>query len=420
MPNATYPRIAEAELRQLLTVMGAAVVEGPRGVGKTTLGTSVTASQVRLDSSPGLLESGRLDASMLLPGATPRLLDEWQLIPALWNAVRHAVDDRRLPGQFVLTGSAAPADDVTRHSGAGRIGRVRLRPLSSVEAGWSSGMVALSTLLSGNAPPSSLGTSRGYRETLTHLCIGGWPAVRATDSHEDARRYYRRYLGEIARTDVPTVRGGSAATPQRLTRLIQTLARHTATRVATTTLATDVGERGAAVARDTITTDLEALARVFVTEDIPAWSPALTGRARLRGASVRHFADPALAAAALGATPETLLRDPSLAGHLFESLVARDLRVYAQANDAVVYGYRDNADLEVDFVVEGPTGEWVGVEVKLARADADHASRVLHRLSAKVGAGSPPAALCVIHPGGGPAFRRKDGVTVIPLDMFGP
>ncbi len=420
MPNTSYPRIAETELRQLLTVMGAVVVEGPRGIGKTTLGSIVTHSQVRLDGEPGLLESARLDPSLLLPGPTPRLLDEWQLVPALWNVLRHAVDDRRQPGQFVLTGSAAPADDVTRHSGAGRIGRVRLRPLSSVEVGWSSGVVSLRALLDGNNPTPVLGSGRGYQDTLVHLCLGGWPAARITASEIDSRRYYRRYLGEIVRTDVPTVRGGSSATPQRLTRLVQALARHTATRVATTTLATDVGERGAAVARDTITADLSALARVFVTDDIPAWAPALTAQARLRGSSVRHFADPALAIAALGATPDSLLREPSLAGHLFESLVARDLRVYAQANEAAVYSYRDNADLEVDFVVEGPTGSWAAFEVKLARTDGDEASRTLRRLAAKVGPRNPPAALGIIHPGGGATTRRPDGVRVIPLDLLGP
>jgi uncharacterized protein len=201
---------------------------------------------------------------------------------------------------------------------------------------------------------------------------------------------------------------------------LRALARTTATRTAASTLAADVGGAAGPIHGETIREDLAALARVFVSDDVAAWAPALTARARLRGSPVRHFADPALAAASLRATPEILLRDPTLAGRLFESLVVRDVRVYADANEAQVYAYRDNTDLEVDIIVELPGAAWAAFEVKLSATESDAGARVLHRLAAKVSTADagPPAALGVIVPTG-PSYRRPDGVWVLAVDAVG-
>lgn len=415
-----YPRIADARIRTALAASGAVVVEGPRAIGKTTIGLQFAVSGVRLDSDPAVRAAALVDPATALEGATPRLLDEWQLVPELWNAVRVAVDERQRPGQFILTGSVTPADDQTRHTGAGRMSRVRLRPLTLFEVGVSSGAMSLEALLAGTAPQRASATGASYRDLLHQLVVGGWPGARAAGSARAAQAFYADFIEEIARTDVHATRGGNRTAPARLRRVLAALARSTATRVADTTLSADVGGAGNPVDRGTIHADIDALTRVFVLDDVQAWAPALTARARLRGAPVRHFADPALAAALLRAGPDKLANDATLAGRLFESLVARDLRVYADALGAGIYSYRDNTNLEVDLIVERPGGPWAAFEVKLAVRECDAAAATLHRLAAKVAVGShdAPAALGVIVPTG-PAYRRPDGVYVLALDTLG-
>jgi uncharacterized protein len=414
------PRLIDAALRDRLGVFGAVVLEGPKGVGKTTTALIHVASAVRFDQSESDRRAAELSPRTLLAGAVPRLLDEWQLVPSLWNAVRAAVDERQQPGQFLLTGSAAPADDITRHRGAGRFGRLRLRPMASVESGNSSGAMSLRALLARSAPDGVASTGHAYETLLDHLCLGGWPRARALGTPAQAATFYRGYLDEIARTDVHGERAGARAAPGRLSRLLRALARSTATRTAATTLAADVGGAAGPIHADTLTADLAALDRVFVTDDVPAWAPALTARARLRSAPVRHFADPALAAALVRATPATLARDPTLVGRLFESMVVRDLRAYADAADAQLYSYRDNTNLEVDIIVEQPGLAWAAFEVKLSTTECDAAARTLLRLAAKVAPHDAglAAALGVIVPTGA-AYRRPDGVWVLPIDTLG-
>lgn len=398
--------------------MGAVLLEGPKACGKTVTARRQAASEVLLDVDRARREAAAIDPSLILGGATPRLLDEWQLVPSLWNHVRRAVDDRGQPGQFILTGSAVPADDVTRHTGAGRVSRVRMRPLSLFEMGHSTGHVSLARLLAGDNPAGAEST-----HTLPDLARltarGGWP-LGLDLPLPAALRSVRNYLNEVERSDVQRV-DGVARDPRRVARVLRAYARHVGTEAALTTITADAHGADGTVHRETVTDHLAALERLWVIEEQPAWSPHLRSRARLRSASRRHFVDPSLAVAALRGSADRLLADVAWFGTLFESLVIRDLRVYSQPLDAQVLHYRDNTGLEVDAVVECADGRWGAFEIKLGSGGVDAAAATLSRFAAKVDqeANGAPAFLGVIT-GTGYAYRRSDGVLVVPIGTLGP
>lgn len=398
--------------------MGAVVVEGPKACGKTATARQVAASEVLLDVDANARQAVAVDPGLVLDGPIPRLLDEWQIEPAIWNHVRRAVDDRQGPGQFILTGSAVPPDDITRHTGAGRIGRLRMRPMSLFEAGRGSGRISLGELLEGrlhSCPDPGLTVA----DLAEEVARGGWPGLRKRGI-PDALRAVRDYLAEIARVDVSRV-DGSQRDPARVTRLLASLARNVATHAAATTLARDTGGADGPLKDDTVRDYLGALERLMVVEDQPAWAPHLRSSHRLRTAPKRHFVDPSLAVAALRATPDRLLGDLNLLGFLFESLVVRDLRVYAQACDAQVFQYRDSGDLEVDAIVEAGDGRWMAFEVKLGAGQIDAAAVSLLRFAARVDTarcGAPALLGVIVSTGYG--YRRKDGVAVIPVGALGP
>ncbi len=412
------PRVVDAEVARDLGAIGAVVIEGPRGCGKTETGRNRAASEALLDVDEDMRRAVTVNPVLVLDGETPRLIDEWQLAPAIWNLVRRAVDDRRRPGQFILTGSAMPADDVSRHSGAGRISRIRMRPMSLFELRWSSGAVSLAALLAGERV-DGVGCDAGVEALADTLAAGGWPGLRGL-AVADAQRILRSYLGEVSRVDVSRV-DEKRRDPARVSRLLGSLARNVATHAAATTLAADAGGSDGPLDDDTVREYLDVLERLMVIEDQPAWSTHLRSKQRLRRAPKRHFVDPSLAVAALGATPERLLREIRLLGFLFESLVIRDLRIYAQAAEASVLQYRDSGGLEVDAIVETLDGRWAAFEVKLDPARADEAAASLLKLAAKVDtdACGEPVALGVIT-AGRLGFTREDGVQVIPINALGP
>jgi predicted AAA+ superfamily ATPase len=394
------------------------VIEGPRACGKTATARQIAVSEVLLDVDTNARAAIEVDPALVLDGPTPRLLDEWQIEPAIWNHVRRAIDDRSGPGQFILTGSAVPPDDITRHTGAGRISRLRMRPMSLFETGRSSGGISLSELLEGRVSPSS-DPGLSVADLAEEIALGGWPGLRGR-SVEDALLAVRDYLEEIARVDVGRV-DGTQRDPGRVTRLLASLARNVATHAAATTLAEDAGGADGPLKDDTVREYLAALERLMVVEDQPAWAPHLRSKHRLRTASKRHFVDPSLAVAALGATPDRLLGDLNLLGFLFESLVVRDLRVYAQATDARVSQYRDSGGLEVDAIVEASDGRWMAFEVKLGQGQIDAAAASLERFAARIDTarcGSPALLGVIVATGYG--YRRKDGVAVIPIGALGP
>lgn len=412
------PRIVDAELTARLRSSGAVVIEGPRACGKTSTARQVAASEVLLDVDESARQAIGVDPSLVLGGDTPRLIDEWQLEPVLWNHVRRAIDERGEPGQFILTGSALPADDVTRHTGAGRLTRLRMRPMSLYETGHARGSAALSALLAGSYEGTpDPGLSVG--EIAEHISTGGWPGS-LDRSTEHRLRSVRDYLEEVRRVDVSRVED-VRRDPQRVGRLLRSLARNSATQVAATTLARDAGGADGPLHDDTVREYMAALERLMVVEDQPAWAPHLRSRSVLRRSPKRHFVDPSLAVAALRATPDRLLDDLELLGCLFESLVVRDLRVYGQAADAEVYHYRDNTGLEIDAIVEAADGRWAAFEVKLGAGRIEEAAASLLRFADRIDTRrtGEPALLGVIV-GMGYGYVRDDGIAVIPIGALGP
>jgi predicted AAA+ superfamily ATPase len=412
------PRIVDAELAARLSATGAIVIEGPKASGKTATARQFAASEVLLDVDANARQAVKVDASLILAGPTPRLIDEWQLEPEIWNHVRRAIDDRGRAGQFVLTGSAVPADDISRHTGAGRITRLRMRPMSLFERTISPGTISLGGLLAGE-PAQSGDTGLTVAELAHEIALGGWPGFRGL-TLEQGLRAVRDYLDEIRRVDVARVEG-TRRDPDRLGHLLRSLASNVATYAAATTLARDAGGSEGPIKDDTVREYLRALARLMVVEDQPAWAPHLRSRYVLRSASKRHFVDPSLAVAALRATPAALLRDLNLLGFLFESLVVRDIRVYAQANDAQVLQYRDSSGLEVDAIVQAADGRWAAFEIKLGAGQVEEGAATLNRFVRQIDTtkSTPPATLGVIV-GTGYGYVRDDSIKVIPIGTLGP
>jgi predicted AAA+ superfamily ATPase len=412
------PRIVDDELAARLGATGAVVIEGPKACGKTATARQIAASEVLLDVDAAARDAIAVDPALILGGETPRLIDEWQLEPAIWNHVRRAVDDRGAPGQFILTGSAVPADDITRHTGAGRITRLRMRPMSLFELGRSKGDISLAALLVGE-PVRSPNPGLTVGDLAREIALGGWPGLRDL-ALDQALRAVRGYLDEIRRVDVRGV-DGRRRDPDKMGRLLRSLARNVATYAAATTLAGDTGGAEGPLKDDTVREYLDALGWLMIVEDQPAWAPHLRSRYVLRRGSKRHFVDPSLAVAALRATPDGLLRDLNALGFLFESLAVRDLRVYAQAADAQVLQYRDSNGVEIDAIVQAADGRWAAFEIKLGSGQADAAAANLKRFAQQIDTaecGSPSALGVIV--GTGYGYVRDDGVGVIPIGALRP
>ena len=412
-------RVVEDELDLLLGATGAVLVEGAKACGKTATAMQAAASEALLDVDANVRRMIDIDPGTVLAGATPRLIDEWQLAPTIWNHLRREVDRRGRPGQFILTGSAVPADDISRHTGAGRFSRLRMRPLSLFELGRSTGSISLRQILQGEAQTTEP-CELSVPELAELVCAGGWPGHIGKPLNA-VLRANRGYVDEICRADIARV-SGKARDPVKVERLFRSLARNLATPVSLSRLAADVGgANGQGLKPDTASEYVEALHQLMVLEDQPAWAPHLRSRTTLRSMPVRHFVDPSLAVAAMRATPARLLADLEYFGFLFESLVIRDLRVYAQAADARVFHYREKDGLEVDVVVEAADGRWAAFEIKLGERWVPEAQSNLRRLADRV-AGSDhgePAALAVIVPHGY-GYAGTDDVGVIPVGGLGP
>lgn len=415
--SAYRTRIMDAQLRRSLTTFGAVVIQGPRAAGKTTTARTIAKSSVRLDASPELAAIASASPRTILEGATPRLIDEWQLAPEIWNAVRHEVDERGKPGQFILTGSATPTDTLTHHSGAGRFRRLTLRTMTLSESGESTEAVDFRTLLEGVSPYGIEGPT--VPEYAALISRGGWPALvdNPDISYHD---YLSSYLEDVARADLPA--NDIRVDPQRMRALIRALARNVATEVTAEKLSreaelADSDEATTTISAQSVRKYLDALERVFVVEEQPAWAPHLRSSIRLRTQPKWHFVDPSLAVAALGAGPDRLLSDLNTLGFLFESLCVRDLRVYAEAVGGNVYHYRDSSGLEIDCIVETPAGNWAAFEVKLGGAKhIDEAAKNLKKLAAKVSEARRERLRSLnVLTAGSISKPRPDGVNVLSL-----
>lgn len=413
------PRVTDSELADRLQTAGAVVIEGPKACGKTATARRAAASEVLLDVDESARAAAAVNPSLILDGSSPRLIDEWQVEPGIWNHVRRAVDDRDRVGQFILAGSAVPADDATRHTGAGRFSRLRMRPMSLFEAGVGSGAISLAGLLEG-APTESSDPGLTIGDLAEEIARGGWPGLRG-QAVSRAQQRVRDYLDEIRRTDINVV-DGVHRDPDRVGRLLHSLARNVATPVTVSTLALDTGGSDGALKEHTAAEYLAVLERLFVVENQAAWAPHLRSRYVLRRAAKRHFVDPSLAVAALKTSPAALLRDLNFLGLLFESLVVRDLRIYAQAGDGRVLQYRDSDGLEVDAIVENADGRWAAFEIKLGGAAAiEQAAVSLTTFSKRVDprkSGEPVALGVVV--GEGYGYVRDDGIHVIPIGALCP
>ncbi|MCY3652975.1 MAG: DUF4143 domain-containing protein [bacterium] len=421
MDNPDYlDRVVDGEVVEALASSPAVLIEGPRGCGKTWTGQHFSRSEVMLDGTEAQRMAAEVDPHSILEGEEPRLLDEWQMVRGIWNPMRHACDRRGGFGHFILTGSQNPPDDITEHSGAGRVARIRMRPMSLWESGDSSGEVSLSSLIRGGNCRSS-DTSFTLRAVASLIARGGWPRlIRMPGRLAQARM--RDYLDNISRVDISRVQG-VRRNPQLVRNLLASLARNEATGASINTLQADLTEAGAgAPARSTIRTYLDELARLFVIEPLPAWSTHLRSSTRLRKTPKRFFADPSLAVAALSTSSSAIAADLSWLGLLFESLAIRDLRIYSQSLGGRLYYYGDENKLEADAIIDGLEGRWVAVEIKLGGGAAiQKAMDSLRTLRSKVDTTrrGEPARLIVLTAFGG-GYQTEDGVAVVPITSLRP
>ena len=419
-PSGYRRRIAEANAARVLRTARALLVEGPKGCGKTWLAKRFARSEVLLEQDPAAFALAQAEPHRVLDGATPRLIDEWQRVPPLWGAVRGACDARAEAGQFILTGSATPSDDLTRHSGALRIQRLALRTMSLHERGLSVASVSLAGLLRGE-PCAADPTGRGVPEAVDALCRGGWPGLNDSVSVRDTIQALRSYLDDVARTDIRQV-DGVARDPVRVSALLRSLARNVGTAASLNKLAAE-SNAAAPLSRHSVRAYLDALERLHVIEPLTAWPTHLRSRSPLLTSPKHHFTDPSLAVAALQAGPARLLADPEALGLLLESLVIRDLRIYAQAADANVHAFADAGGAEADAIVDAGDGRWIAVEVKLGgREHIEKAARSLLAVRGKIDESrmGRAAKLVVVTAADGYAYERPDGVSVVPLFALGP
>lgn len=415
-------RCIDRSIERDLGIFGAVLIQGPKWCGKTTTAQRFAESSLSLSDPAGdfaALQLARIDPAQAIVGATPRLIDEWQEEPKLWDAIRFECDRRTgEPGQFLLTGSATPNDaDQPMHSGIGRISRLRMETMTLAELGVSSGAVSLESLHNGCPIKAALGSISGIADIADLLCRGGWPqAVGKTTA--DAMRISAAYIDGVCESDVSRV-DGVKRDPEKVRALLSSLARNESTLAGEKSLEKDLGGD---VSRSTLRRYTDALRRIHIIDDIPAWHPALRSPVKLRQGAKRHLADPSLAVALLGANPESLASDPKTLGLLFESLVLHDLKVYAAANDSSVSHYHDADDLEVDAVICRRDGTWIAVEVKLGSPQIPEASANLLRLERKlVERGErPPAAKLIVIGFGMPAHTTPEGIIVAPVDTLAP
>ena len=410
--NNYYPRICDKGLSRKLQLTGATLVTGPKWCGKTETALQAAGSVIYIQSDPQYKETGKLMPSLLLEGETPRLIDEWQEVPELWNAVRHTVDQRKKQGQFILTGSATPRDNVITHSGIGRISRIQMRPMSLYESKESTGIVSLKRLFDGEQTIAAV-SSLDIQQLAFVICRGGWPGtVTLSSSGEHLAREYTDLLVE---SDISNL-DGVERNPHRVRQVLRSLARNISTLTTANTILEDVRANDISINERTLDNYINAMRRLFVVEDLPAWSPSLRSKTTIRTTSKRQLVDPSIATAIMRVDSNGLLHDLKTLGLLFESLCTRDLRVYAQANDGEVFHYRDKDQLEIDLIISLNDGRWAAIEVKLGEHQADEAASQLIQLKNKVDTSriGEPSFLMVLT-GGKFAYQRKDGVLVVPL-----
>jgi predicted AAA+ superfamily ATPase len=416
--NDSYmPRVIDPYLDEVLEHSGAVLIEGARWCGKTRTAEEKAASRISLQDpsrSRSYLEMADLKPSLLLDGDTPRLIDEWQMAPGLWNAVKYTVDERRgKPGQFILTGSASPPDDPLRHSGAGRIAWLKMRPMSLLESKESDGSVSMRDLFEGK---HEIGAHSNLTvEKLSAATVrGGWPGLMNMPG-AFAMREMQNYVESIINVDISKP-DGVKRSPAIARELMRSLSRNVSSVANMTTIRKDMAGDDDQISDKTVSSYINALRRIFIVEDVPAWNPSLRSKAAAMASPKRHFVDPSIAATMMRATPKDLLEDLNTFGLLFESLCVRDMRVYSQVLDGEVFHYRDRYNLEADAVIHLNDGRWGAVEVKLGANGIEKGAENLKRLRNGVDTDrmKPPSFLMILT-ATEYAYKREDGVLVVPI-----
>jgi predicted AAA+ superfamily ATPase len=413
-----YPRIADKILDEALKSAGAVLIEGPKWCGKTWTAANKSMSILYMqdpDTRQSNVQAASVKPSLLLKGETPRLIDEWQVAPVLWDSVRHEVDMRGEEGQFILTGSATPIinEDIS-HTGTGRISRIKMRPMSLFESNESTGEISLKKLFEQNHKIESI--SKLEIEEISKVIVrGGWPAS-VTSNPESASKRAQDYVDSIVQFDVSRI-DGIEKNPNKMFALLRSISRNISTEANNSILLKDMeGGENESVSRPTIQTYINVLQRLFVIEDVEAWNPSIRSATPLRVSPKRQFVDPSIATAALGITHERLLSDFNTFGYLFESLCIRDLRVYSEALGGKVFHYRDKNGLECDAVVVLRDGRWGAIEIKLGSNEFDKAANNLIKFSNIIDSNkmSKPSFLMILT-GSKLGYKRVDGVLVVPI-----
>jgi predicted AAA+ superfamily ATPase len=411
-------RIIEEDLVEKLAASGAVLLRGPKSCGKTATAQQYAKSVLEMDRDNQVPIIMATNPQLLLAGKTPRLIDEWQEQPEIWNYVRHEVDDRKAKGQFILTGSANPADDVKLHSGAGRFTVVQMDTMTWQELGYSTGVVRMSDLLEGSFPNFyDAGISLDF--IIDKMLIGGWPTL-LNESTKNALKMNSGYIDLLCEVDMSRV-SGVKRDPIKVRSLLRSIARNTATLVDNKTLEQDVKTSGSnELSRNTISVYLDTLTRLMILYEQPAFNPHIRSSASLRKSPKRHLCDTSLAAAALGLDKEALVKDIKYTGFLFESLAIHELNVYAKANDAAVFHYNDSYGYEVDAIVQKRNGNYSAFEIKLGVGYIDEAAENLKKFAANIDTTrmDVPKSLNIIT-GTGMSYHRPDGINVISLASLG-
>lgn len=426
MENKNYkPRVSDSILEKKLRTSGAVLITGPKWCGKTWTAYNACKSVLYMqdtDKRASYLKMAQTMPSLLLRGEQPRLIDEWQTATILWDAVRFAVDKDPKKGQFILTGSVIVDDedneskDISEsreHSGTGRISRMRMRPMSLFESGESNGTISLKSLFDGETNIDS--TSQLTIEELAYtICRGGWPGALDLNK-EDALEIAYNYCDSIAESDASEI-DKSKKDPDRVRNIMRSLARNISTMTTDKTIIGDVKANDISLTDKTLETYLRALRKLFVVEDIKAWQPSLRSKTGIRTSDKRQFVDPSIAVASLGIGPEGILEDFKYFGFLFESLCTRDLRVYSEGLRGTIKHYHDNNDLEADLIICLHDGRWAAVEVKLGSQEIEEGAENLKKLASNIDTSKfmAPSFLMVLT-GGEFAYRREDGVFIVPI-----
>lgn len=423
MENDNYkPRLIDKHIGEMLEIFGALCVEGPKWCGKSWTSAHHSASVISLANPADNFQNRRMaemSPDLVLDGAEPRLVDEWQEVPPIWDAVRYKVDESTRKGRYILTGSATPNHKGIMHSGAGRIARIRMRPMSLFESGNSSGKVSLEAICDGTLPAVMTGNVQ-LSKIVDLIVRGGWPASLNL-SIERAMQLPRQYLKAVIEDDVYRIDGVKRDTA-KINLLLRSLARNESTTVSNKTIKNDIKAiDDEDIDLNTIASYLDVLNRLFLLDNLQPFSGNLRSSLRLKQMEKRRFVDPSLACALLKITPKMLFNDLNTLGFMFESLCVRDLIIYSQMFDGQVFHYQDYNGNEIDAVIEMPDGGWCAFEIKLGANQIDAAAANLLKIRDKIAKdpnGRPPKALCVISGLGSAAYTRPDGVMVVPISAL--